>query len=285
VRELLEPVSVTIEGDAVLVRHDLGSSTIDVAIRVAEGRIDYAFDIDWHESQKLLKLAFPLDVRARTATSEIQFGHIDRPLHQNTSWDEARFETVAHRWVHVGEPGYGVAVANDVVYGHDIRSGQAPDGRPATTVRLSLLRAPRYPDPVADQGAHRFTVSLRPGGIPEAIADGYRQHLPLRERRGAPVVPLLTVDDPAVIVESVNLAEDRSGDLVVRLYEAHGNRSSAVLGTRFDWAGVVATDLLERPIDSGAIRSVEPGETASVALRPFEILTLRFAAPAPKHRA
>jgi len=288
VRDLLEPVSVRTTDDALLVRHGVGETTIDVAVRLVDGRLDYAFDIDWHERQKLLKLAFPLDLKARMATSEIQFGHLDRPLHQNTSWDEARFETVAHRWVHVGEQGYGVAIANDVVYGHDIRNDRGEDGRPATTVRLSLLRAPLYPDPGADQGAHRFTVSVRPGGIPEAIADGYAQHLPLRERRGAPVAPLIDVDDDAVIVESVKLAEDRSGDLVVRLYEAHGGRARATLRTGFGWISVEATDLLERPIESesvvvGASVVGETEPTVGLSLRPFQLLTLRFTAPTATH--
>ncbi|MDR5700806.1 alpha-mannosidase [Agromyces aerolatus] len=278
-RDLVEPAAIGIDGDAVSVRYELGASVVDVTIRLADGRLDYAFDIDWHESQKLLKLAFPLDLRAGHAVSEIQFGHLRRPIHQNTSWDAARFETVAHRWIQVGEPGYGVAIANDVVYGHDIRSAQAPDGRPMTTARLSLLRAPRYPDPAADQGRHAFTVSLRPGGIPEAIADGYAQHLPVREVRGTAVQPLLEVSDDAIVIESVKLAEDRSGDLVVRLYEAHGDRSSTSVRTNFGWADVSATDLLEDRAPSEAIVESTAGASVDLRLRPFEILTLRFAAP------
>jgi alpha-mannosidase len=278
-RDLVEPVSVDVADDSVVVRHTMDATTIDVTIRLVDGRVEYGFEIDWHESQKLLKLAFPLDVRADRATSEIQFGHVHRPIHQNTSWDAARFETVAHRWVHVGEPGYGVAIANDVVYGHDIRGGQAPDGRPMTTARLSLLRAPRYPDPGADRGRHAFTVSLRPGGIPDAIADGYAQHLPPRVTRGVPTQPLVEVTDPAVVVESVKLAEDRSGDLVVRLYEAHGNRSRATVRTAFGWSEAAATDLLERPVASDAVRRVGAGADVDLVLRPFELLTLRFREP------
>ncbi|WP_189316714.1 alpha-mannosidase [Streptomyces brasiliensis] len=278
-RDLVEPVSIDIVGDAVVVRHERGKTVITASIRLSEGKIDYAFDIDWHESQKLLKLAFPLDIRTDRSTSEIQFGHLHRPIHQNTSWDAARFETVAHRWIHVGEPGYGVAIANDVVYGHDIRGAQAPGGRPMTTARLSLLRAPRYPDPSADQGRHAFSVSLRPGGIPDAIADGYALHLPLRTVPGAAAEPLLEVTDPAVVVESVKLAEDRSGDLVVRLYEAHGTRSRATVQTRFGWHEAVATDLLERAVDGEAVRGTTPGAGVELELRPFELLTLRFRDP------
>jgi alpha-mannosidase len=277
-RELLEPDSVAVEGDSVVVLHRFGGTTIEVRLRVVDGRLEYAFDIDWHESQKLLKLAFPIDVRATHATSEIQFGHLQRPITRNTSWDTARFETVAHRWIHVGETGFGVAIANDVVYGHDVRADVAPSGRPMTVARLSLLRAPTFPDPAADQGPHRFTVSVRPGGVPEAIRDGFAQHLPQRPLTGAPVEPLLAVSDPAVVVEAVKLAEDRSGDLVIRLSESLGGRATATIRTATAWGTVEATDLLERPIASEAVDRVAPGESVQVRLRPFELLTLRFRA-------
>ena len=65
--------------------------------------------------------------------------------------------------MHVGEPGYGVAVANDSTYGHDVTRSTRPDGDTTTVVRLSLLRAPQFPDPHADQGEHRLRVSLRAG--------------------------------------------------------------------------------------------------------------------------
>ncbi|WP_375387560.1 alpha-mannosidase [uncultured Amnibacterium sp.] len=281
-RDLLEPESVAIDGDAVVVVHRFGASTAEVRLRVVDGRLEYAFDIAWHERQKLLKLAFPLDVRATHATSEIQFGHLQRPIHRNTSWDTARFETVAHRWIHVGETGFGVAIANDVVYGHDVTSAVAPSGRPMAVARLSLLRAPTFPDPHADQGRHAFTVSVRPGGIPEAIRDGHRQHLPPRRTTGRAVAPILTVSDPAVRVEAVKLAEDRGGDLVVRLSESLGGRATATIATSIGWEAVEATDLLERGIASDALGATVPGESVTVHLRPFELLTLRFHAPRPR---
>jgi alpha-mannosidase len=268
-----------------------GSSRVleDVALSAGSPAVDLTLDINWHERQKLLKLAFPLDVNADRAASEIQFGHVFRSTHTNTSWDAARFETVAHRWVHVGEPGYGVAVGNDSTYGYDI--GRSPDGagRPSTTVRLSLLRAAVFPDPAADQGRHQLRVSLRAGsGIPDAVAEGYRLNLPIREMTGvadAAIEPLLRVDNPAVVVEAVKLAEDRSGDLIVRLYEAHGNRSTARLIRHFEATDVLETDLLERPLAeprvelaAGAPLPVE-SHALTLTLRPFEIVTLRFARP------
>ncbi|WP_433275113.1 glycoside hydrolase family 38 C-terminal domain-containing protein [Pseudonocardia xinjiangensis] len=263
---------------SVRVVRSTGSSTITQVITVGAGSpdVDIVTDVDWHEKQKLLKLAFPLDVHADRATSEIQFGHVHRSTHANTSWDAARFETVAHRWVHVGEPGYGVAVANDSTYGHDTLRSTRPGGGTTTTVRLSLLRAPLFPDPTADQGEHRLTVALRVGStIGDAVAAGYRLNLALRTVRGShDVAPLLHVDDPAVVVEAVKLAEDGSGDVVVRLYEALGTRASARVTADFPYGSVVETDLLEQPVPRPVALSADG---ARLTLRPFQIVTLRFA--------
>jgi len=267
---------------SVRIERSFGASRISQVVSLAPGRatIDLAFTIDWHERQKLLKLAFPLDVHADRAASEIQFGHVFRPTHANTSWDAARYETVAHRWVHVGEPGYGVAVANDSTYGHDIARTTDAAGHPATTVRLSLLRAPLYPDPDADQGEHALRVSIGVGaGIPEAIAEGYRLNLPLRTLAGVAhpdVEPLLHVDNPAVVIEAVKLAEDRSGDVVVRLYEAHGSRARATLIRSFDAAEPVETDLLERALAEPRAHLRSEGTATALELRPFQLVTLRF---------
>jgi alpha-mannosidase len=262
---------------AVRIARKTGSSTITQVVSLGAGSasIDIDTRVDWRERQKLLKLAFPLDVHAERATSEIQFGHLHRPIHTNTSWDAARFETVAHRWVHVGEPGYGVAVANDSTYGHDVGRSTRADGGTTTVVRLSLLRAPLFPDPTADQGEHRLAVSLRVGAtIGDAVAEGYRLNLPLRTVRGGSAIdPLLTVDSPAVVVEAVKLAEDGSGDVVARLYEAHGTRASARITADFRYESVVETDLLERPLAQPPSLSADG---TRLDLRPFRIVTLRY---------
>ncbi|QOR71718.1 alpha-mannosidase [Ruania alkalisoli] len=263
---------------AVVVRRTFGQSSITQRIELAaEGDVQITTEADWHERQKLLKLAFPLDLAAERATSEIQFGHMHRPTAVNTSWDAARFETVAHRWVHVGEPDFGVAVANDVTYGHDIHADTDDAGNPITVVRQSLLRAPLFPDPDADQGRHVLRTTVAVGvGIDGAVRAGYATNLPVRRVRGErEVAPLLAVDHPGVVVEAVKLAEDGSGDVVVRLYEAHGQRAEAVVTAGFETTGAVETDLLERPGPTRAgVRA--SGERAHLSLRPFQLCTLRF---------
>ena len=267
---------------ALVVVRAFGSSRVAQTVSLPVGRaaVDLVLDIDWHERRKLLKLAFPLDVLSDRATSEIQFGHVHRPTHVNTSWDAARFETVAHRWVHVGEPGFGVAVANDSTYGHDITRDRTAEGAPATTVRLSLLRAPLFPDPEADQGTHRLSASLVVGaGVEDAVEAGYALNTPVRRLTGgSAVAPLVSVDDPSVVVEAVKTADDGSGDVVVRLYESLGRRAVAALRADFAVASVTPTDLMERPIEHARIHTEVGTEDAVVRLelRPFEIVTLRF---------
>ncbi len=268
------------------IERSFGASRIIQTIRLQAGsrRLDVATEIDWHETEKLLKAAFPIDVHADRSAAEIQFGHVHRPTHTNTSWEAARFEVYAHRWVHVSEPGYGVAVLNDSTYGHDVGRTTRNDGGTTTTIRLSLVRAPRCPDPHADQGAHRFTYALLPSAsIADAVAEGLALNLPVRAalppeaEAEAPVVrvpvPLVSVEGSAVVVEAVKLADDRSGDVVVRLYESLGGRASATVRAGFPLAAAQVVDLLERP--GSAVPIHEDGSLA-IALRPFQIITLRL---------
>ncbi|OIJ64436.1 alpha-mannosidase [Streptomyces mangrovisoli] len=281
--DLLETDAVTVVEDhpllgAIRVARSFGKGsriTQTITLRAGSPRVDFETEIDWHETEKILKAAFPVDVRAAHSSAEIQFGHVQRPTHTNTSWEAARFEVSGHRWVHVGEPGYGVAVVNDSTYGHDVTRTVRDDGGTTTTVRLSLVRAPRVPDPEADQGRHRFTYALLPGArIEDAVAAGYALNLPLRVAgsAGAPR-PVVSVAGEGVTVEAVKLADDRSGDVVVRLYESRGGRASGVLRTGFPLAGAEVTDLLERRLTDAPL---DGEDEVPVALRPFQILTLRL---------
>jgi len=239
-------------------------------------------DVHWHEQETLLKAAFPLDVHADHARFETQYGHIQRATHENTSWDNARFEVCAHRWVHVGEPGFGAAVINDSTYGHDVSRHPGSNGSSYTTVRLSLLRGPRFPDPETDQGPHTFTYGLVVGAeVEDAVAAGYAMNLPWRgtHSAGAAVEPLVSTDSQAALIEAVKLADDRSGDVIVRLYEPLGARASVTLSASFPVAAVAENNLLEQPYDPGTLTvstATDGTPTIHLALRPFQILTLRL---------
>ncbi|MGI5142581.1 MULTISPECIES: alpha-mannosidase [unclassified Streptomyces] len=267
------------EAVAVRVRRSFGSSTAVQTLTLAAGtkRLEIDTEVDWHETEKFLKAAFPLDIHTDRYAAETQFGHLYRPTHTNTSWEAAKFEACNHRFVHLEEPGWGVSLVNDSTYGHDVtrtvRTGDEAPGT-TTTVRVSLLRAPRFPDPQTDHGIHRFrhalVVNTRVG---DAVREGYWINLPERRITGdADVRPLVTVDDDAVVLSAVKLADDASGDVVVRLYESHGGRVRTQLGAGFEVAQVHACDLLERPLSS----LESDGSTVELALRPFELVTLRL---------
>ncbi|MEU9149783.1 glycoside hydrolase family 38 C-terminal domain-containing protein [Streptomyces sp. NPDC048417] len=282
--DLTDVAELGVEGDAVRVERVFGGSRVTQLLSVPADakRLDIDTEVDWHETERFLKLAFPLDVRADRYAAETQFGHVYRPTHQNTSWEWAKFEACNHRFVHLDEPGWGVAVVNDSTYGHDVtravRTGSGDTGT-TTTVRASLLRAPRYPDPETDQGVHRFRHALVPGAtVGDAVREGYRANLPERRVAGAAaeVAPLVTVDNDAVVVSAVKPADDRGGDLVVRLYEANGGRARAVVrADGFAADRAVLTDLLERRLADAERPGTADGGVV-LALRPFQMVTLRL---------
>jgi len=265
-----------------------GGSTItqEVALYAGDDKVVFNTHVDWHETDKLLKAAFPVAVRSRRATYEIQFGHIDRPTHRSTSWDRARFEVPAQRWADLSEAGYGVSLLNDCKYGYDIKDN---------VVRLTLLRAPTTPDPEADRGEHRFSYALYPhaGDVraAEVVRRGYEFNVPLE---AVPAPPgrtgelaashsFLSLDSDDVVLDTVKPAEDGRG-IILRLYEAHGGRGKATLHFGFDVAEATECNCLERPLGDPAARSSRPvalrGNTLAFHVLPFEIKTFRvLAAP------
>ncbi|MEM1059964.1 MAG: alpha-mannosidase [Verrucomicrobiota bacterium] len=253
-----------------------GASTLQqrIVLRAGSARLDFETEVDWQECQKLLKVAFPVAVHSPRATYEIQFGHTERPTHYNTSWDWARFEVCGQKWADLSETGYGVALLNDCKYGHDIQGN---------VMRLSLLRAPVSPDPVADQGRHKFTYALLPHAGPvqesDVIEEAYALNVPLgvhpiEPQKGAlpPEFWFFSLDRVGVVMEAVKLTEDGKG-VVVRLYEALGSRGPVEFATTLPVKKAWATNLMEEPekelkLTDGAVK---------FDVKPFEIVTLKFA--------
>ncbi|MEI2778363.1 MAG: glycoside hydrolase family 38 C-terminal domain-containing protein [Tetrasphaera sp.] len=259
-------------------RHGATTLTQTITLRAGSRTVDFGLDIDWQERERLLKVAFPTDLRATESRAEVQFGHVSRPISTNTSWDRARYELWCHRWVEVREGDFGQALVTTATYGYDARRTTRPDGGTTTTVRLSLLRAPQYPQPNTDRGRHRLDYALVVGGTAEEVlAAAYAANLPMRVGQFAERPAPVAVDGVGIVVEAVKLAEDGSGDLVVRLYESRGVRACGTIRFAVPVEEVSVVDLLERPLREAALRPVwrHTGEGVEVTMRPFQIVTLR----------
>lgn len=267
----------------VVLERAFSSSRVRQVLRLAPGSrvLEVEQTTDWHEAEKFLKVAFPLDVRAEHTAAETQFGYHRRPTHTNTSWEAAKFETSMHRFVLVEEPGFGVALVNDSIYGHDVTRdvAETADGGTAvtTTVRLSLLRAPRFPDPDTDQGAQTVRYGLVVGAdVAAATEAGIEFNARERALVGAGgVEPLVEVTGEGVVLSCVKLADDRSGDLVVRVHEALGRRATGSVVVRVPLTDTRTVNLLEEE-RAAPVAAVGADGGIFVELGPFEVRTLRM---------
>ena len=279
---------------AIEVRRRFHESTIvqRYVLEAGARRIEVETEIDWRESRTLLRTLNPTGVRARFATCGIQLGHVQRPTHRNTSWEEARFEVPGHRWMDLSQPGLGLALLDDGKYGRSIHEN---------ALGLSLLRAPTFPDPDADRGCHQFcygflphagdwraarvpreadelaeppvVVSLESGPGPASPGAG----APWDRRPGAGgsrLAPFeLELEGGADLeIACFKPAQDGRG-LVLRLVERRGGLGRGRIRWRMPVAGVRAADLLEEPVEREIQHRADP-PTTELALRPFEILTL-----------
>ena len=191
-------------------------------------RIDIHMEADWWEDHILLKVAFPVDVRSNWATYEIPFAFVRRPTTRNSEWEKARFEVSAIRWADLSNENYGVSLLNESKYGYDIKDN---------VIRLTLLRSPKWPDPMADMGKHQFSYALYPhqGDWRKAntVQKGYEFNNPLiaffvdpHSGELPPSYSFFKASPSNIILVTVKKAEDREG-LILRLYEAEGTPTQA----------------------------------------------------------
>ncbi|XP_017672506.1 PREDICTED: alpha-mannosidase 2C1 isoform X2 [Lepidothrix coronata] len=211
VTTLLKPLEITLAGGlrgSVRFSLQVGKSstlTQEIILDATCPYLRFLTQVEWKEAHKFLKVEFPVQVRSTNATYEIQFGHVQRPTHWNTSWDWARFEVWAHKWMDLSEHGFGVALLNDCKYGASAHRN---------VLSLSLLRAPKSPDSTADIGHHQFTYAVMPhrGSFQEAgvIQRAYNLNFPLHavpaSSAQCPAWSAFSVSSPAIVLETVKQA-------------------------------------------------------------------------------
>lgn len=236
--------------------------------------------VDWHETHVLLKAAFPLSASGPKATYEIPYGTIERTTERTNSWQKAQFEVPAMRWADLGNEQHGLSVLNDSKYGYDAAGN---------VLRLTLLRSPTWPDPVADRGPQDFRYALYPHAgtwkQAETMHRGYELNYPVTAMQVAAHAGSLpaehswiAVDTPNVTLTAVKKAED-SDALIFRLVEWAGKDSEVKLHIPAGATAAAETNLMEKP--EGAAVSLN-GDTLTAPIHPYEILTLTATYPSRK---
>jgi alpha-mannosidase len=225
--------------------------------------------VHWRGRRRLLRALFPLSIQTHEMWAETAFGAVARSNSRNTPWDAARFEVPAHRWVDLSEPRYGVSLLNNGKYGHSV------DGN---IVGISLLRSPIYPDPYADEGDHEFVYAIYPhrgDWRTGTVRAANELHRPLRYSNGRPDAihsSLLRLSEGVLELACLKRAED-SNDLLVRLYEPHGDRGHIVLESAVNLERAAIVNILEEQLQE---LSVENGRRITVSFTPFQVVSIRL---------
>ena len=233
--------------------------------------LEFENDFDWHERHKMLKVAFGLNVMADSATYEIPYGTIGRSGNPRTKAERAKFEVPGQRWADVSEADYGVSILNDSKYGWDYKGNQ---------LRLTLLKAPIWPDSLADRGNHRFrfAVYTHAGDWRDAqtMRHAAEYNTPMlaileTEHRGGlgREFSFASTDSENTEIAWIKRAED-SPALVVRLVEWFGAGGDVKVQLGCSVNAAHRANLLEDPGDPVSVDD----NSFRLNLRPFEIATV-----------
>jgi alpha-mannosidase len=256
---------------AVKIVKNYNKSNIEQEILIYKDQplIEFKNTVNWNEKHKMMRVLFPVEINATKATYDIAYGTIERNTHNSTSYEHARFETPAHKWADLSEGDYGVALINDCKYGYSIVDGE---------IQLSLLRAPTYPDPEADQGLHTFSYGLYPHSEgwrrADVVQKSHEMNAPMVCKTGELLEmhkSFISVNCKNIIIDCIKKAED-SEDLIVRLYETHNTRALVEISCAFDINEVHECDLLE---NNASMIPVMDNKIKMKVL-PYEIKTLRI---------
>ena len=250
-------------------RYELGTATVveqDMIFRAESTLVEWQTVLHWNEKHRVLKAAFPTNLRAKAARHEIQFGYIERPTTANNVIEQAMFERCNHRYTDLSEPGRGISIFNDCKYGISVQGG---------TLALTLAKGGTRPDPRGDAGTYTFRYGIQPhtGGFSaKVVRRGMRfDRLPFIVESDAPAGAFLSTDCRTVVVESVKPCEDIQNAMIVRLYECEGSRTGIVaLHTGFPAAGAFQCDMAEnelQPIDLAALAPFGPFEIRTIKIR------------------
>ena len=264
----MEKVGEGLEG-VLKVSGRISESSFTQYIRLAADsrRLVFETEVDWRELHRLLKVSFPVEVYAENGINEIQFGYVQRPAHRSRLYDKDRFEVCNHRYSALCDGSHGAAVLNDCKYGISMNG---------SALELTLLRASASPEMRADNGKHSFTYAFTSWegdfAHSDVVRQGYELNVkPVVSRGAVESFSAVTVDQANVILDTMKPAEDGSGDVILRLYEAKKAAVKAEVSLNFGVSRAYLCDMLENVMEEVAVTDGK----ITLPFRAFEIRTIR----------
>lgn len=248
---------------ALEISRKIGSSPLTQQIVLtADGEyLRFVTDIDWQEKHKMLKVAFPVNAKAREAIHEIQFGYVKRPTHHSYQTDKDRYEVCNHRYTALTDDAHGAAVLNDGKYGVSTAGNE---------IRLTLLKSPMMPDQTADRGQQHFAYAFYPfdgafaeSDVPRKAAEFNEPVVTAGENGCVEAIFLAAAKN--VMIDTIKPADTAENALLVRAYEAMGKATVTSVSLAEKIKKIVETDMLEE--------QPEAVDTARVTFGPFEVKT------------
>lgn len=288
-RAATAPAKITATDDAIAVTRKVGqasTATIRYALQPGDSVLRITVELDWHETDVLLKLHFPTDYRGREVRCGTPFGSVLRSQLATHGEVEAMWEWPMSRWATVSDEGEraGLFVVTEAKYGLSCRNGD---------LGLTLLRTPpnvgyeehakaypahlsRLPKPESiftDQGRHKIELAV---GHYQLTAPRAEQPVVLAETLYTPVVPYrgkpvatafhgIEGGDTLVPHWARPLGRDR---WVLRLHEVGGQRGTAKLKLAPGWRAQTVNLLGEKT--RGGLRG------SQLTFAPYEIISLEL---------
>ncbi|MGN0574055.1 MAG: alpha-mannosidase [Acutalibacteraceae bacterium] len=247
--------------------------TQDIILYADSGKLVFDTEVDWHESDKVLKAGFDVAAVDTNATYEIAHGAVKRPTHWNTSFDLAQYEVAAHKWADLSEGDYGCSILNDCKYGYDIHNSH---------MRITLMRAPTCPDRTGDHGINTFkyaffphTGDWRTATVQEALAFNVPPVAAFNAQSIDGVIEsgksLVSLSRKDVVIDAIKQAQDGRG-YIVRVVEQEQKRGKVKLDWSFGFEKVIECNMIED--DKAEI--AENGTSFEFDIKPFEVKTFRI---------
>jgi alpha-mannosidase len=232
-----------------------GASAVRLDGRLLAGMpwLELTLSVDWRQRHELLRLEVPLQQRADRWATDTSGGVLERPAMARTPREQARWEVAAVSWLASCTPSGGLAVLLDGPQGVSGQSGR---------LGVSLLRAPTWPDPGADNGWHRLRLGLLPcpgGWLADAVpahAQAFREPLWLRPAAVSPH-PTRALGLPP-LPDGVQLLGLRAlGDGTAALALANHSPCRQVVNLGLAWQLLDRLDGLDQPLASASGSSLQ----------------------------